>query len=605
MTKIIKYLVTAMLMLPVFSAQANEFAESPEWLALLHYQRQVGGSYQSTFDTPSFFLSPKGKHNPQAELEAAVALFQSNDDARKCLFPARYQLLKNNGIIDYEFPHCVEYEQFKADLQPAGVTLLFTDAFMGNPSSLFGHTLVRIDTGRKGTQLLAHGANYGAFTAGQENSVLYAVYGLTGGYYGGFTVKPYYDIINTYNNIENRDIWELNLDLSPEELDFFVAHLWEAGHAQSRYYFFTRNCSYLLMEMLDAVRPSLQLAQKFKVQAIPLDTVKAVERTPGVVKGIAYRPSRQAKIKHRYKKMSDKQKKAYMAAIDKQDYTLAGLDDSEKADVIETAYQFVQYQYVAKKLELGDYRKQSFQLLSERSKLKTSGTISELSEGNSPLQTHESMRTEVGAGIRNGKGFQEIAFRPAYHSLTDDNYGFLRGAEINFLNTVLRHYDNHNNYVLQKFDLVDIRSLAPVDEMFNPLSFRVSAAVNREMNPRDGDEGYVFKVSGGGGATAALTEQIWAFSMVNAEVGYGGFLPHNQYGGMGVSGGLFADFERVRILAEVEKMFATSKFATRLKYKTEAAVTITRNNALAVSYSKEINYGRDVEESMVSWRVYF
>ncbi|MFR8206372.1 MAG: DUF4105 domain-containing protein [Alphaproteobacteria bacterium] len=59
-----------------------------------------------------------------------------------------------------------------------------------------------------------------------------------------------------HNNIENRDIWEYNLDFTPEELDFFVAHLWEVGHAQSKYYFFTRNCSYMLMETLDAVRPS-------------------------------------------------------------------------------------------------------------------------------------------------------------------------------------------------------------------------------------------------------------------------------------------------------------------------------------------------------------
>ena len=66
---------------------------------------------------------------------------------------------------------------------------MFTDAYMSNPSSLFGHTLLRIDTARKGTQLLAHGANYGAFTEGRENSVLFAVWGLTGGYYGGFTVK--------------------------------------------------------------------------------------------------------------------------------------------------------------------------------------------------------------------------------------------------------------------------------------------------------------------------------------------------------------------------------------------------------------------------------
>ena len=71
--------------------------------------------------------------------------------------------------------------------------------------------------------------------------------------------------------MENRDIWEYNLNLTPEELDMFVAHLWEVGQTQTRYYFFTENCSYMLMEVLDAVRPSLKLADDFPVQAIPLD----------------------------------------------------------------------------------------------------------------------------------------------------------------------------------------------------------------------------------------------------------------------------------------------------------------------------------------------
>ena len=313
-------------------AMANGFAYTPEWLAIGHYQPVGEGSFESTIDSENFFLSEDGKFNPQHELDATIALFQSNDDKTKCLFPARYKLLKKHGIIDYEFPKCEELEKFYADLQPSGITLLFTDAYMNNPSSLFGHTLLRIDTARKGTQLLAHGANYGAFTAGQENSVLFAIYGLTGGYYGGFTVKPYYDIINTYNNIENRDIWELNLDFTPQELDFFVAHLWEVGHNQSRYYFFSRNCSYMLMETLDAVRPSLQLAKEFPVQTIPLDTFKVVYRKPGLVKNVNYRPSRQAKIKSRYKQMNAEQKKAYLLAIKDQNYDMPELSDAEGWD---------------------------------------------------------------------------------------------------------------------------------------------------------------------------------------------------------------------------------------------------------------------------------
>ena len=586
-------------------AAAAEPALSAQWLALGHYQPS-GSGYVSTIDSPDFFLSPDGKSNPRAELNATLNLFASADEEKKCLFPARYKFLKRRGLVSSAFPACAEYEQFYDDLRPAGVTLLFTDAYMNNPSSLFGHTLLRIDTARKGTQLLAHGANYGAFTDGRENGLLYAVYGLTGGYYGGFTVKPYYDIINTYNNIENRDIWEFNLNLTPEELDFFVAHLWEVGHAQSRYFFFTRNCSYMLMEVFDAVRPELRLAQKFPVQAIPLDTAKAAASVPGLVKDVKYRPSRQAKINHRYKLMSAAQHKAYSKIIHEEDYGgLTVLTEAEQADVVETAYQFIQYQYVAEKLSLKDYRRQSFKALTERSRLSGGGSMPELSEGKSPLKAHESMRATAGLGVRNGQGFEEVSYRPAYHSLTDNTYGLLSGAEINFLNTVLRHYDNDDKYVLQQFELVGIRSLSPINEMFTPVSFQVSAGIKRFMNPDDEDEGYVADLKVGGGGSFALGEHIVLFGLANGYGAYGGFLPNNQLAGLSFEGGFLGGFDRLRFLGVVEKMYATSKIASYLEYRLEAAVALTTNTALAATYLYRQNYGHDIDEAVLGFRGYF
>lgn len=606
MMKIFVCCLWAFVFLFVFSVHARENAAySDEWLALGHYRPQGGGLYKSTIDSENFFLVSDGKVNPEAELAATAALFES-DDSKRCLFPARYLFLKQKGLTSANFPKCAEYEQFRKDLQPSGVTLLFTDAYMNNPSSLFGHTLLRIDTARKGTQLLAHGANYGAFTAGQENSVLFAVLGLTGGYYGGFTVKPYYDVINTYNNIENRDIWEINLDLTPKELDLFVAHLWETGHAQSRYYFFTRNCSYMLMETLDAVRPSLKLADDFPVQAIPLDTVKAVYSRSGLVKSINYRPSRQAKIRHRYKQMTPEEKEAYLAAIKEQDWSLNGLDDDgSKADVLETAYQFVQYQYVAHELELSDYRQRSFKALLARNKIAGAGRIPELEDGKNPLFSHRSMRAEAGIGFRNGEAFQEVSYRPAYHSLSDDNYGFLRGAEINFLNTKLRHYDNSDKTVLQQFDLVGIKSLSPVDAMFKPVSYMINADVKREMNPRTEKEGYVFNFKIGGGSTVALNEEIWFYFLGSAFAGYGGILPDNTIGGIGWTAGVFADYGNWRLIAEAEKVLATNYFGDKMKYKAEAVYSVNRRNAVAAEYRYEQNYGKDLDETLLSWRYYF
>lgn len=589
-------------------AKADEsLGLSEGWLAVGHYRPYFLAGYKSTIDKENFFLDADGRRNPQAELEATIALFNSEnkkDNVQKCMMPSRYKFLQKNGVRVKPFPKCEEYEKFIDDLKPSGVTLLFTNAYMNNPSSLYGHTMLRIDTYRKGTQMLAHGATHGAYAV-DSNGFLYALKGVWGGYDGSYMVKPYYDIINTYNNIENRDIWEYNLDLSQEELNFFVAHLWEMGNTHTSYYFFTRNCSYMLMETLDAVRPSLKLADEFPLQAIPVDTLKQVYARKGLVKSIKYRPSRQAKINYRVSQMNEKQYAAFLDTIKNQNWNYENLENDEKADVLETAYQYIQYQYVAEELDIKEYRKRSFEALKARNKIQVKEYFKELDEGKNPIESHESMRAVLGAGVSNGRGFQEIAYRPSYNSLTDDNFGLLSGSEINFLNVSARHYDNDNKYVLQNFDIVGIKSFFPVNDLFSPYSYNIQAGINREMNPQNEDEGYVFNLSVAGGLSHKIADGVLVYGMVNNHVAYGGFLPHNQWVGMGAVGGMYVDLGKYRLLAEMEKVFATSHYADKMKYKLEAVYGLTRNTALALEYTYHQNYGHDLDETMLSWRKHF
>lgn len=599
-----KYILFIFFLFYFFSAQAG-FEKTPEWLSLVHYRPSVLGGYKSSVDTDNFFLSPNGKTNPEAELNATIELFNGTDTTRQCLFPARYKLLKKNALVSKTFPKCVDLEQFYDDLQPAGITLLFTDAYINNPSSLFGHTLFRIDTKRKGTQLLAHGVNYGAFVGENANGALYVVNGLTGGYYGGYTVKPYYDVINTYNNIENRDIWEYNLNFSDEELDFLVAHLWEIGHTQTRYYFFTKNCSYLLMELLDAVRPSLKLADDFPLQTIPLDTAKAVAKRPGLVRSANYRPSRQSKIMHGYRQMNPLQKQALLTMVEDKKYETTGLTDAEATGVLEISYQYTQYKFVAGKMPLEEYRKESFDHLLARNKIKAENTLPELKEGQNPLYAHESKRLTVGAGVRNGYAFEEITFRPAYHSLTDNAWGLRKGAEINFLSTSVRHYHENNKTVLHRFDILGIQSLAPSSALFKPISFGLNVDVARTQNPKTMDEGYTANFKVGGGTTFELTQSVYAYIMLNNYASYGGFLPDNAWVGMGPAVGVLATFDRLSVQAQIEKIFATSYMGDQIKYRLDGGYTLCRNLGLFVRYQYDQNRGRDFNETSGGLKFFF
>ena len=590
-----------------FHANANQpdFAYSDQWLKIVHYQPKIFGGYESTIGSDTFYLSPCGKTNPKKELEATIALFQSNDDKTKCLFPARYKLLKANGIITYEFPLCPEYESFKTDLQPSGITFLFTDAYMNNSSSLFGHTLLRIDTKRKGTQLLAHGVNYGAFTKGYEDSFLYAIYGLIGAYQGGFTIKPYYDIINTYNNIENRDIWEYSLNLTQDELDLFIAHIWEIGQTLTPYYFFTLNCSYMLMETLDAVKPNLNLAQKFKLQTIPLDTIKAINNQKNLVKEVRYRPSRAKKIKHRINQMNKKQLNAFLQSIEQNKFDFDNLNDDEKADILETAYQYTQYQYISQKIELKEYRKKSFAILRKRNELQSKPKFDELKDGHNPVLAHNSAMFTLGLGAKNGQVFEEVSIRPAYHSLIDSDKGFLQGTEINFLDTRFRHYDNENKYVLEKLKILELSSLSPIDRVFRAPSYKIDLGIQRAFNPKTYDEGYTLNIALESGGTILLNKNIITYVLSSLEGAYGGFLPHNAWGGVGLSGGILAKYDKFAIKSEIKKIYATSSIGSSLQFKIEAQAYLSQNLALHAGFEHRLNRGKNSNEHIFALKHYF
>ena len=569
-----------------FKVSAADFAESETWLALVHYQPKLFGGVEATIGSDSFYLAPDGKTNPSSELKATIALFESDDNKTKCLFPARYLVLKKEGLIKNDFPFCDEFEQLKTDLKPAGVTLLFTDAYMNNSSSLFGHTLFRVDTSREGTQLLAHGINYGAFTRGYENSILYAVYGLAGFYPGGLTVKPYYETVNMYNNIENRDIWEYNIDFTKDELDLFVAHIWEVGQTATPYYFLTQNCSYMLLEILDAVRPSLKLARQFWLHAIPLDTVKALNNR-GVVKSTHYRPSRERKIKYRLKQMNKAQKKAFYALVDDENADISFLSENEKPDVLETAYQYVQYQYIAKDIELKDYRRKSFTLLKERNKSKVGQTFDDIKDGQNPIYAHASKQIGIDIGFRNGRAFEQFHFRPAYHSLTDNTFGYLKGAAINFLEFYARHYDHHDKYVFERLHLLELDSLSPMTRGFVAPSYRINVDFLRQTNLFTKKEGYISKLEVSGGATYALSDNLFGYALSSVDGAYGGFLNHNAYIGLSGAAGFLYTGDFIGTQFELKKTIATTKQGSVFEQKGIINLHITRNTDFKVQFERQ------------------
>lgn len=575
-----------------------------EWQKLLHYEKK-GKKFISLVENDEYFLTPNGRFSPKAELNEAISQFNQENNTKKCYFPARFIYLKRQGLVKGDLNNCKEYQQFLTDLQAKSVTMLFTNAYMSNPSSLFGHTLFRIDTKRKGTQLIAHGANFGA-DAGDEDGIFYVLKGLYGGYFGTFGIKPYYDVINLYNNIENRDIWEYELNLTDKELELFIALIWEQKKSKIRYYFFTKNCSYILLSMLEATKPELELTQNFNLKSIPLSTLKIVNNINGFITKTNYRPSRQSKLNYRYAQMTNEQKKSFINIIKNNQINLQNLKDSEKSDVLETAYQYIQYQYIEGKLDLKSYRQKSFKLLQQRSQIKDNNLYFEdLKTGENPIFSHKENGASILFGTRNGTSFQEFSIKPVYNDLLEQSYGMLSGAEINFLETKFRHYDNNNKFQLNELNILSIKSLSGANLMFQPFSYDINIKLKEMFDPKTTKDSMALSLEIGAGQSIKTSKNSLIYLISSPNISYGGGIKENGFLGFAFKGGIYYNNNAFRLHAYAKQNFTTSYTQRGQTYSIEASISLTNNLNLYTKYQIFNSSYHDNEETSLGLKINF
>ncbi len=502
----------------------QQLANDPFWLSLGHYEAGKLKGWRSYVSDQKFFLAKDGAHHPDAELKATVeALYAPatlGEKHAQCVYPARTRWLKDQlQLADLPAVDCVEFKQWFKDVAPHSAVMIFPAAYLNSPSSMFGHTLLRIDQAdvqSNKTALLSYAINFGAYIEGSDNSILYAWKGLMGGYPGLFALVPYQEKLSEYRSLENRDLWEYRLNLTQVETERMVEHVWELKQIQFDYFFFDENCSYRLLELLQVARPGLRLTEQFPLTAIPTDTVKAV-KDAGLVEKIDYRPSRERELLERAKPLdSDEQQWVLKISDDQkqlQDPTFKSLGKDRQALIIDAAYRLGRYR--ANGLERDTERSQrSFELL--RAINQNPAPDLQIERPGLPENGHESRTWQAGIGTRGDKAFGEYGLRMAYHDLNDNAEGFPLGAQIEILQMKLRQYEG-NNWQLQQLDLATIRSLTPRNDLLQPLSWQVTGGLERVPGKHD-DETLVSHVNGGAGGTWQLHDDMLGFALGTVRV---------------------------------------------------------------------------------------
>ena len=490
-TKIIVFLLACSSSSSLFAVSSSKnLAQSSYWLQLGHYRSAILSDWKSEVDAAEFFLSANGKIDPEAELQATINAFNGKDLNKEqtkaviCQFPARFNWLKSKVDNHWGELDCSELQRWKTVIDPAGITLVFPTAFMNNPSSMFGHTLLRIDAKdqTRNKELVAFAVNFAADPDAHDNAATYAYKGIVGSYPGRFSLMPYYRKVREYNDLESRDIWEYKLNFTPEEVDRVLLHLWELQSAYFDYYFIDENCSYQLLSLLQLAREDVDLTSEFTMHAIPADTVAAL-RDHHLLQEPNYRPAFGTKLFHYSEQLSNTELSIARAIMEGQAIELDDYSESKKAAILEIAYEWLNFEFYDQGLSRDIVAPLTTKLLIERSKIKLRSPFSQPEIPIiSPDQGHASSRIGLSAiSTDNDDSRYSLSYRLAYHDLLDQSAGFIPGAQISFLD-LEASMSNVGNSRIEQLYVIDAMALPTDNRIFDSWSWNLRIGFDRQPN---------------------------------------------------------------------------------------------------------------------------
>ncbi|MFZ5630762.1 MAG: DUF4105 domain-containing protein [Spirochaetota bacterium] len=468
-------------------ARELKLADSAAWRRLIHYDSFLGSVRSEARDkTPGeFFASPKGEKDPEAELEATLlALFTdtSSPEPARCRYPAREIFLVRELKIDTtKLPvvDCKKYREWKEHLSADSASIVFASFFMGNPSSMFGHTFLRLHSTKRNA-LLDSSFNYAA-NAEEGNAIMYAWLGMTGGFPGTYAMHPYYVKINEYNDMESRDLWEFRLALTPAELEFLQAHLWELSSVYFPYYYLDENCSYQLLTALEAVRPSVTLTNRFSLFVTPTDTLHTLKENGFFTGEASYRAAVFTRYLAFFENSSGQARTIFDELREKRNLPAGrGKDETAAVDTLLEYYKYTNDYEVSqwKQADLVHYR----ELLAWRSNVTEDPGLEQFvvaEADKNPLNGFKSTEVRTGYYSAAPGGAIVAGIRPALREFQDVSLGLSPWSQMQIMGFSVSYTPAQNLLRLEEFNVVDLVALSPWRAHVRKLSYRLRTGLYR------------------------------------------------------------------------------------------------------------------------------
>jgi hypothetical protein len=329
------------------------------------------------------------------------------------------------------------------------------------------------------------GINYAAQVPPDENPFAFFYFGVFGGYFGHWSIQPFYEKLNEYVKAESRDLWEYEINLTREETVFLLKHLWEVETTGLiDYYFFDENCAYQIMRIFEVVKPEWNLSDH-TIYAIPGEMIKNLFNRSDIVRDVRLRPSLRRVLMQKHKNLDEKKKSEIFDIVDSKG-DIANISDAQSLDFLNAYFDFRRQ---IKKGEISKTEQNQWnQVLSKRAALgKISSEATALVLETRPDLGHDAYSFALISGTETNQDKQQygyLGFRAesAYHDLFNKDLGFKKFSEIQFPWFELRSRTGEAKIQLEELGGVRIVSLTPYSRLdFNP-SWKVSIAIE---SPKD------------------------------------------------------------------------------------------------------------------------
>ena len=515
-------------------------ARHPTWLKLLHFEGRLA---QSVVLTDDFFLSPEGKNDPQAELNATLEAYFAPwptdiGEHPRCRFPARYYwLARYLPLPGYAVkdPRCRRLSDWALVERVKSVSLLLVSGYLGNPASSFGHALLKLNTDSSNDDygLFDLTLNYGALIPENENALRYVVRGLFGGYEAGFSDRYFYTQDLVYSRTEFRDIWEYRLSLSDHQRTLLILHIWEIIGRKFVYYFLTRNCALRLAELVDLVVDDLVIDRArwwyLPVQLFhrlnAIDQGRSQTGEASLVEAIRFIPSSKRVLAHRMQLLTKNEVRAINAVHrngpSSLEALLAGFSDTRKGVVLDSLLAYHKFRFMSGKgadsLELqGIKRRALLARLRLPARPRLAPDIPSLrspADGSRPMVNGISVAT----GTVDPDAFLRLTWSP--FKLEGVGRNTMEGGQLVLLDVAVGLAEEGQEIFLDQIDLLRVSSLNTLRVPLageSPLSWQLHAGVVRVDN--EGDAVYDGTASFGVGYARSRGATVTGYVMADLAV---------------------------------------------------------------------------------------